>query len=186
MADLNNKNDIKIFILYILRHVGYALHYATIIDLVLGDGAVKYFDFVECFGELVEAGNIQRCDDKAEGEYKVDEDFVITKQGASVADTLATDLATYIRDKSLKRALQYLSFKRDGTKVKLDIKPLYDGRSRISFGFERNEESFFLLDLISDNEKQTERIRQNLDMNPENVYKSILSILSGDADYLFQ
>ena len=87
MADLNNKNDIKIFILYILRHVGYPLHYAAIIDLVLGGGAVKYFDFVECFGELVEAGNIQRCDDTAEGEYKIDEDFVITKQGVSVADT---------------------------------------------------------------------------------------------------
>lgn len=186
MADLNNKNDIKIFILYILRHVGYALHYATIIDLVLGDGAVAYFDFVECFGELVEAGNIKRCDELAAGEFKVDEDFMITKQGASVADTLATGLATYIRDKSLKRALQYLSFKRDGTQIKLDIKPLYDGRSRISFGFERGDEVFFALNFVSDNEKQTERIRQNLNANPEYVYKSILSILSGDADYLFQ
>ena len=186
MADLNEKNDIKIFILYILRHVGYPLHYATIIDLVLGDGAVKYFDFVECFVELVEAGNITRCDRDAQGEYKIDEEFVISPQGATVADTLSTNLATYIRDKSLKRAFQYLSFQKNGTKVKLDIKPRYDGSSQISFAFERAGETFFSLQLIADNEKQTEKMRQNLDINPENVYKSIIALLSGDADYLFQ
>ena len=185
MADLKEKNDIKIFILYILRHVGYPLHYATIIDLVMGDGAVKYFDFIECFVELVEAGNITRCDSSAQGEYGINEDFIISPQGAAVADTLSTDLATYIREKSLKRALQYLNFEKSGTKVKIDIRPMYDGRSQIFFSFERLGETFFSLQLIADNEKQTEKMRQNLDANPENLYKGIISLLAGDADYLF-
>ena len=185
MASLQDKNDIKIFILYILRHIGYPLEYATIIDLVLGDGAVRYFDFIECFTELVEAGNICRCDDEATGEYKTDELFVITQQGMSVADTLSTELVTYIRDKSLKRALQYLSFRKNGTKVHLEISSLYDQRSRVNFSLVRDDEAFFSVSLISDNEKQTERIRQNVDARPEDIYKGVLALFSGDADYLF-
>ncbi len=185
MASLQKKDDVKIFILYLLRHIGYPLSYATIVDLVLGGGAVGYFDFVECFGDLVETGNVLRCDPAAEGEFSTEEQFVITDQGRSVADSLSSELATYIRDKSLKRALQYLSFQRDGTDMKLDVRSLHDQRSIVHFSLTRKGETFFSIQLITDNEKQTEQIRRTVDSTPESVYKSILSLLAGDASYLF-
>lgn len=185
MAALQDKNDVKIFILYILRHIGYPLEFATIIDLVLGGGVVRYFDFIECFGELVEAGNIERCNGDAGGEFRTDEKFIITAQGKSVAQALSSELVTYIRDKSLKRALQYLSFHENGTRLSLDVKSLHDQRSEITFALSRDGERFFSLALISDNEKQTEQIRQTLDESPEQIYKSILALIAGDADYLY-
>lgn len=186
MAAIEEKSDVKIFILYILRHIGYPLEYATIIDLILGGGVVRYFDFVECFSELVDAGNILRCDTEAEGEYRTAEKFVITEQGKGVADALGSDIVTYIRDKSLKRALQYLSFHKDGTKMALDIRSLHDERSIVDFSLERDGDTFFSIHVISDNERQTEQIRQTLDNTPESVYKSILAVIAGDADYLYQ
>ena len=186
MATLQNKDDVKIFILYLLRHIGYPIDYATVVDLVLGGGVVGYFDFVECFGDLVEAGNILRCDPDAQGEFSTEEQFVITDQGRSVADALSTELATYIRDKSLKRALQYLSFQRDGTDMKFDVRSLHDQRSIVHFSLTRKGETFFSIELITDNEKQTEQIRRTVDSAPESVYKSILSLLAGDAEYLLQ
>ena len=186
MAAIQEKTDVKIFILYILRHIGYPLEYGTIVDLLLGGGVISYFDFVECFGELVDAGNILRCDESAEGEYRTGEDFVITDQGRGVADALGSDIVTYIRDKSLKRALQYLSFRRDGTKMDLDIRSLHDQRSEVDFTLTRDGNTFFSLHVISDNEKQTEQIRQTLDNSPESVYKSILAIIAGDAEYLYR
>ncbi len=186
MAAIEEKSDVKIFILYILRHIGYPLEYATIIDLVLGGGVIRYFDFIECFEELVESKNILRCDSEAQGEYRTDEKFVITAQGKGVADALGSDIVTYIRDKSLKRALQYLSFREDGTKMNLDIRSLHDERSIVDFSLTRDGDTFFSLHVISDNEKQTEQIRQTLDGSPESIYKSILALIAGDAEYLYQ
>ena len=57
-SQLRDKNDIKIFILYLLRHIGYPLDFVSINDIVVQDGYVGYFDFAECFAELLETGNI--------------------------------------------------------------------------------------------------------------------------------
>lgn len=185
MAALQEKNDVKIFILYILRNVGYALDYATIIDLVLGDGAVRYIDFAECFAELVDTGNVERLSGSKEVDIKTDEEFIITEQGVRVSDALSSDLSTYIRDTSLHRAIRYLSFKKDGTNVKCNVSPLYDGRSRVRFSFEKKEEVLLSVDMLSDNEKQTEMVRRALDRDPEKVYRGIIAMMSGDADFLF-
>ena len=58
-GQLKEKNDIKIFILYLLRNVGYPLDFGNINDIVLQDGVVGYFDFAECFAVLLDAGNVQ-------------------------------------------------------------------------------------------------------------------------------
>lgn len=184
MATLQDKNDVKIFILYILRNVGYPIEYASIIDLVLGDGTVRYIDFAECFSELVETENVARLSGSAEPDIKTDELFAITEQGVRVSDALSSELSTYIRDISLHRTVQYLSFKRDGTQAKCDVKPLYDGRSRVKYTFEKKGEVLLSVDMLSDNEKQTEMARRTLDRDPERVYRSIVALMTGDADFL--
>ena len=49
-APLKEKNDIKIFILYLMRNIGYPLDFSNINDIVVQDGIVNYFDFAE-YGE---------------------------------------------------------------------------------------------------------------------------------------
>lgn len=185
MAAIQEKNDVKIFILYILGHIGYPIDYASLTDLVLGGGVVRYFDFVECFGELVDDGSILRCDREATGEYRATEKFEITARGKELSEVLSSELASYIRDKSLKRTMQYLSFKKDGTHIHFDTEPLYDERSKIKFCLTRDDGEIFRLEFISDNERMTERVRMNVDYAPEDIYKSILSIITGDSAYLF-
>ena len=46
-AQLKEKNDIKIFILYLMRNIGYPLDFSNINDIVVQDGIVNYFDFAE-------------------------------------------------------------------------------------------------------------------------------------------
>ena len=57
-SQLRDKNDIKIFILYLLRHIGYPLDFVSINDIVVQDGYVGYFDFAECFAEMLDDGLI--------------------------------------------------------------------------------------------------------------------------------
>ena len=59
-APLKEKNDIKIFILYLLKNLNYPLDFNTISDIVVQDEFVNYFDFAECFAELLDIGNIEQ------------------------------------------------------------------------------------------------------------------------------
>ena len=105
-AALKDKNDIKIFILYLMRNVGYPLEYENLNDIVIQDGVVGYFDFVECFGELLDTGNVREIKGENGDLYE------ITEQGKHVSDSLEGNLLGLIRDKSLKSALRLLSFKK--------------------------------------------------------------------------
>ena len=57
-APLKDKNEIKIFILYLMYKIGYPLEYNTITSIMIQDGVVEFIDFSECFMELVEGGMI--------------------------------------------------------------------------------------------------------------------------------
>ena len=81
---LKDKNDIKIFILYLLKNVGYALDFSNINDIVVQDGVVNYFDFAECFAELIDAGNIREDAASEAGEAT----YSLTEQGKQVSATV--------------------------------------------------------------------------------------------------
>ena len=54
-AQLKEKIDIKIFILYLMDRMGYPLDYDTITSIIIQDDIVNYFDFAQCFGEVEDA-----------------------------------------------------------------------------------------------------------------------------------
>ncbi len=175
---LKDKNDIKIFILYLMRNIGYPLDFVLINDIVVQDGYVGYFDFVECFAELLETGNIE--------EIKSEEDelYRITEQGISVSDTLDSRLINAIKEKSLKSALRLLSFKERGAKVKFDFQPLLNGRFSAQCVITEKDEELINVSLTLESRNQLERIRHNFYDKPEVVYKGILAVLTGEVNYL--
>lgn len=177
-ATLKDKNDIKIFILYLLRNIKYPLDFVTINDIVVQDGYVNYFDFAECFAELLETGNIEEVD-AGNQEY-----YAITEQGTHVADTLESRLLGIIREKSLKSALRLLSFKKRGADVRCETEALPDGRFRMHFIVIDNHEEMMHITTILEDRNQVERMRYNFNDKPEVVYRGMLALLSGEVNYL--
>lgn len=55
---LQNPDEIKIFILYLLDRIGYPLSFTDLGTVVIRDGIVDYFAYFEYFCELVEAGHV--------------------------------------------------------------------------------------------------------------------------------
>ena len=45
---ITDKNEIKIFVLYLMKNVGVKLDFNNISDIVIQDNIVSYFDFVVC------------------------------------------------------------------------------------------------------------------------------------------
>ena len=59
---LNNPDEVKIFILFLLDRVGVPLSYSDLGTIVIRDGVIDYFAYFEYFCELVEAGHIAEAD----------------------------------------------------------------------------------------------------------------------------
>ena len=176
---LTEKNDIKIFILYLMRNIGYPLDFSNITDIVLQDEVVKYFDFAECFAELIETGNIAEEKD-SDGETL----YSITEQGKTVADDLQSDLFMMIRERSLKSALRLLSFKKRGSFVKCESTPLEDGAFLLSCRIVESKEEVMNVTLKVEDKKQLDVMMHNFKERPEAVYKGLMTLLTGEINYL--
>ena len=181
-TQLRDKNDIKIFILHLLSHVGYELDFVSINDIVVQDGYVGYFDFAECFAELLETGNIEELPAK-EGE---EEKYRITEQGVRVAESLDSRILPAIREKSVKSAMRFLSFRERGAKVKFDFDPLPNGRFIATCLITEKDKEVLKTSVLVESTTQLERIRQNFYDKPEVVYRGIMAVLTGEVNYLIE
>lgn len=178
-APLRDKNDIKIFILYLMRNIGYPLDFDDINDIVVQDGLVKYFDFAECFAELLETGNV--AEEKNENGECL---YSVTPQGRAVADSLQSDLLMMIRERSLKSAMRLLSFKKRGAQIKYRSTPLSDGTYEFNCRIIENKEDILNITMNVENKKLLDRMEHNFETRPEVVYRGILAVFSGEVNYL--
>lgn len=176
---LIEKNDIKIFILYLLRHIDYPLDFTNVNDIMVQDEFVNYFDFAECFAELIDAENIREFTD--ENGVTV---YQITEKGKRVSESLESDLYMTIREKSLKSALRLLDFKKRGSLSKCSYKELPDGTFEFTCFIREGSEEIFRCTMKVDNRNMLDRMLYKFDDRPENAYRGMISLLTGEIDYL--
>jgi hypothetical protein len=179
-APLKDKNDIKIFILFLLRNIHYPLDYVNINDIVVQDGVVSPFDFAECFAELLETGNIEEFTANGKTLYS------ITDQGIEVADTLDSRLLMMLKDKSLKSAMRLLSFKKRGSEIKCDVTPLEDGTYEVRCVIIEARRELLNARIVVEDKALAERMKYNFMDKPEVVFRGVYAIFSGDINYLIE
>ena len=127
MAELLREPDqVKVFILYLMDKIGYPLNYTDVGTIIIRDGLVDYFNFVENFRTLLENKHIQGV--RADGtivdpdeDFHPDDDSIlyeITKKGKIVAEGLADDLLmAAVREKSYVSAMRHLSLEKRGAVI---------------------------------------------------------------------
>jgi hypothetical protein len=194
-APLKEKNDIKIFILYLMKNIGYPLDFNTISDMAVQDEFVNYFDFAECFAELLDAGTIEqiRIGDEIMTEpnigkngrpEKKNELYRVTENGVQIVETLQSSLLNVIKEKSLKSAMRMLSFRLRGSEIKCTGDVRQDGRYNLDCEILENRIPIMKLELVVDSRQQMERLAYNFNERPEVIYRGIISLLTGDINYL--
>ncbi len=176
---LTDKNDIKIFILYLLYNVHYPLDFDTINDIVVQDEFVGYFDFAECFAELLDAGHIRE-----ESTNGVDM-YAITDTGIQVAVQLQSSLMSPIREKSLKSALRILSFQKSKAELKCSVDKTDDGKYSFRCSIKENGAPSMEVHFVVDSLERAQKMKANFNERPEAIYKGILAMLACEVDYLF-
>lgn len=184
MYSYNQDNSfVKLFILYLMKNIGIPLDYNTISEVVIQDEYVGYFDFAQCFAELLDAGHISET--KTEDGRVV---YSVTETGEHVVGGLSDDIMVTIREKSLKSALKLISLRRRGVDMRCEITEVDAAEG---FGYyvycvitEQKREVFSVRIRVNTRE-QALAIKKNFMENPENIKKGALALLTGDVNYIF-
>ena len=175
---LTEKNDVKIFILYLLMNIEYPVDMTTLSDISVQDDFVQQFVFMDCFFDLFESGAIS-CS-FAHGEQL----YSITDAGRKAAEALQSEILPAIRQKSLKSAFRLLSFKKTGAVVDSSVTKEENGRYTVSVSIKNRTGRVMSASVTAEDEQSAENMRRNFDEKPELVYRGLLSLLSGDVNYL--
>lgn len=175
---LRDKTDIKIFILYLLMNIERPVDFATLHDIVVQDEIVGQFDFMDCFYELCETEAVRKFEREGE-EY-----YTITPKGKAATQTLQSDLLRPIRERALRSARRFLSFRDTGARRHSEVVALEDGRFRLDCECSDSEGVFMKTSVVVATKRQAELMKYNFDDKAELVCRGLLSLLSGDMNYL--
>jgi hypothetical protein len=194
---LHTPDQIKVFILYLLEKIGYPLEYTDIATIIIRDGLVDYFDFVEYFHQLLQANHIRMVpkegetlsDGKAESSDAEDctenRMFEVTETGKKIAKGLSEDLLmTAVREKSYISAMRHLSLEK--RKAVVTQSEEQDGTGYIFHCSIKDMDGLALnLSVRADTFNQLSRMKQNFEERPDVIYRGIIALVTGNVNYLF-
>ncbi len=177
---LTKHNDIKVFILYLMDRMGYPLEYDDVTAIIIQDDIVNYFDFAQCFGELEDAGHVEKIQPDDDGR----EMYVVTKTGRAVAEGLNSIISRVVKDKGYRSALRHMSLAKRGAVVDQTVR--LEGEGILFKGTIKDPAGLQLeVSLRTDNEYQLKQMQSVFADRPEVVLRGITALLTGDLDFVF-
>ncbi len=177
---LQNKVDIKIFILFLLDNIDYPLDDESISNIIVENGYVGSFDFAECFSELLELDHIVA--DVVDGKTY----YMISETGRQVSAALQDHLLDSIRDVSSRSAARILSLQQRGAHLHVDITPRVDHKIFISCSVEEQAGTLFSFGITVATHSQADRISALFREKPEKMFRGLMAVATGEVDYLLE
>ncbi len=179
-SPIGSKNNVKIFVLYLMENINYPLDFVTINDIVMQSDYVMYLDFAESFNEMLDGGLIEELKNR-DGSVA----YAVTEKGRCVAKELKSDILPSILDKSLACALRYIDFNRRGIEASCSIEPREDGSYNFTCSFDEHKSEIFRISVVIDSLNRAKRMKDNFMDRPEVIYRGVLALLSGNVNYMF-
>ena len=162
--------------MYLLKNIKEPLEFSTINDIVVQDGFVNYFDFAICFAELLESNQIT--------ELKGDKTlYVISPEGTEAVESVEDKIFVSVKEKALRSALRLLAFNRSGSRTRSRVEKAEKGYKLIC-SIEDSEKTLLHIEVFLTDAHYAEKLRVNYDERAEIIYKGVLSLLSGEVNFL--
>ena len=176
-GEMDDKIDIKVFILFLLDELKYPLSESVIHEIISENGVVGRFDFAECFSELVEKGHILAYDDDGTRVY------VVSPLGHMVASELQGTLHDSIREKSRASAMKRLSLHLRGASVNTSVEKTATGGYLVKCEIKDAEGVMMNTTLTVPTESEANAIVTHFNEQPEEVCRGMLAVLTGKIAY---
>ena len=178
--ELWDKTDVKIFILFLLDNLQYPLDMETLNRIVHETGYVGGFDFAECFSELLDDGHV--IGDEVDGVAF----YQVSSTGRMVAKQLQSELLDEIREESMICAARLLSLKARGATLHTSCEKRGDGQYLVRLSITDPAGTILETTCAVPSERIGEKICRNFERKPEKTYRGLLSVLTGEIDYLLR
>lgn len=175
---LRRREDIKVFILYMLNLMDCPLEHNTLHDMCVQDNFVSSFDFMDCVADLCETGCVSTYKDDIG-----DDIYLITQKGVQVLSALEEDMLPLVRDKAMHSAIRLLSFEKSGGKVHVNYEKL-DFGYKVNCEVEKNGKTLIAVSLNVATKSLVDRIEKKMRERPEEIYRGISALLLDDINLM--
>ncbi len=180
-SQIGSMNNVKIFVLYLMKNINYPMDFVTINDVVMQTDYVMYLDFAEAFHQMLEGGLIAQDGTHENGEPL----YSVTRRGTLVAEQLKCDILPSILDQSLTCALRYLDFRRRGVTVSCESQRQPDLTFDVTVTLREKDKTILCTTINTDSEYHAQKMKETFHEHPEVVYRGILALLSGTVGFLY-
>ncbi len=178
MAEMKDRFQIKVFILYLLKNIREPLEYKIINDMVMQDGFVSGTDFPICFCELLDQEQI--IEERIDGKML----YRISELGAQSVSSVEFNLYDSVKEKALRSAHRLLAFHKTGNRIESKIATHGEGYM-VSCSIRDNEKTLLDLNVFLTDDNYADAMKENFTERAEVIYKGVLALLSGDVNYIF-
>jgi hypothetical protein len=180
-SQIGSMNNVKIFVLYLMKNINYPLDFVTINDIVMQSDYIMYLDFAEAFHQMLDGGLI--CEDGKNSDGDVL--YSVTSRGGLVAEQLKCDILPSILDQSMTCALRYLDFRRRGITVDCESLRLSDQTYDVTVIVKEKDKVILKTTVNTDSEYRARKMKENFRSRPEVIYRGVIALLTGKVDFLF-
>ena len=180
-SPIGSMNNVKIFVLYLMRNINYPLDFVTVNDIVMQTDYIMYLDFAQAFHQMLDGELI--CEDGVN--ENGDPLYSVTAKGAMVAEQLRCDLLPSILDQSLACALRYLDFRRRGVTVDCESVQCADRTVDVTVIIREKDKVILKTTINADSEYHARKMKQTFRERPEVVYRGVLALLTGKVAFLY-
>lgn len=165
---INEKSEIKVLILYVMRRLPLPIDPEGLAELVLIDGGVDYFDYKDCLFELEDSAQVQGNED---GKYSV------TAKGARNGEVLETVVPYSVRVKADKTIAPVIEEMRRSSMILANHEPCNGGVTTY-LALSDGLGNILDLKILASGEEQAAKIEKNFKANAESYYNRIITMLS--------
>ena len=180
---IREKNEIKIFILYLMDRIGYPVKFTDICGILNQENLVNFFDAGACFTELVDANHVVEVEKDEYG----DSLYEVTDTGKTIATELNDAILPSIKEMSYRTAIRHLSFQKRGATLACNMKPSSDeGKYMVQCEIKEHGKIVLDINIEVDSKIEGERMLINFRRKPEIVFRGTLALVSGQKNYIFE
>jgi len=165
---INDQYEVKVLILYVMRALPLPIDTESLAELVLIDGGVDYFEYKQCFFELVDSAHIE---EKVPGKY------ALTIKGRRNSEILETSVPFSVRTKADRLIAPVAEAMLRNSMIIASHEDCTGGLS-VHLALSDGIGSIFDLKILAADETQAKRIEKNFKSNAEGFYNRFIEMLS--------
>ena len=163
---LTDRTEIKILVCYLLTNATQPLTSQQIIDTLIGQQLVNYFELQDALSHLASQNIITE-------EYGV---YSITEEGKDISRQLEKALPFSVKERAYKAVIEILQYESLKRQNKTAITPLENGGYNLNCTISDNDFTLFSFNLHMPDEKSAKLAEENFIKYGQDIFKCVLGI----------